>query len=572
MKKQNTALNELRKYSFKVILAPLLKLIEVATELFMPFLIRYILDEGLNGSNIELTLIYGGIMIAIAFVGFGITMIAQYLAAMVSSDFGRDLRAKLFEKATSLSEEQLNKIGKGKILNLISNDSMYLQTGVMMFMRLIFRPPFLLLGASVFSFIIDWRAGIIFVSTTILSAVVLLFVMFKSPKFYSKIQNEMDNIVTISSDSINGIKPIKAFGKEEEQIDKFKDVSKQYKNKSVSVITLNSFINPLTFCFVNLAMVLVVYIGQISLSDPDFSIGKLVSLISYLVTSLAALVMFSRMIVSVNKALASRKRIDEFLAYESSIKNNPKDTKIVAPFIKFDNVSFSYSKSAEKKTIESISFEVEKGQTLGVIGGTGSGKSTIVSLLSRIYDVDQGDILIDGKNIKDYDIRELRKMISISPQKPSLFKGSVKENIILSKEVDEEKLNKAIIDSLSKEFIDKFDEGIDHLIEEGGSNLSGGQRQRILIARALYHKSQILILDDSTSALDYISDKKVRDAISSYKDLTKIIISQRVTSLKDCDLILVIDEGKIVGRGKHDELMRSSSIYKEIYDMQVATR
>lgn len=561
----------LKKYRFKVILAPTLKLFEVAAELFSPFLVRYIIDQGIKNQDWDFTWRLSLILFGIAILGFAFTMGAQYLSARVASDYCYDLRKEIFSRINSISEKQLDAFGKQKALTLVNSDAFMMQNAVNMFMRLIFRPPFLLVGASILSFLIDWRTGLIFVGALTGSAIVIAIVMIVSPKRYAAIQSSLDEISLRSHDSLTGAKPVRAFNQENYEGEKFAKAVDTYTKRSLDMAKWNAIINPLTFFFINLALILVVYLGNISVPEGSLlTTGEIVSLISYLTSSLGALVMFSRMIVSLNKAAASKKRIDAFFKIVPDIVNEGNEKgKEDAPLVEFKNVSLTYGKKGDKPAVSNLSFTFEKGQWIGLIGGTGSGKTTTLSLLLRLYDPTEGEIFYKGVPLNKYDLNSLRREISIVLQKSSIFRGTIRSNLLIARQdATEEEMIQALKDSLAYEYVSKWNEGLDYEIEEGGTNLSGGQRQRLLIARALLAKGEILVLDDSTSALDYLSDQKVRANISAIKGLTKIIVSQRATSLKDCDQILVYDNGRIVAIGNHASLVESCDIYKEIYEMQ----
>ncbi len=567
MKKEN-ALTPLKKYRVKVILAPCLKLFECVTELASPFLVRYIIDSGIKNNDWDTTWKLGLLLFSFAVVGFLITMVAQYLAASVASSYSYDLRRSLFDKSASLSEKQLDSFGREKVLTLIGSDSYAMQSGVMMFMRLIFRPPFLLLGSTIISFVIDWRAGLIFLGVVLLSALVIGLVMVLSPKRYASIQSDLDKVSTIGNDSLKGARPIRAFNKQEFEEKKFEKVNESYKKNTISLAKLNSFMNPLTFFLVNAGLIAIVWIGGLDLGDDSLTTGKIVSLISYLVSSLAALTMFSRLILSLNKASASKKRIDSFLSLEPSLQNEAKYSKKDGgesdAIVSFENVSFTYGKEGDKNAISNITFSLRKGESLGLIGGTGSGKSTVIGLLTRLYDPSEGEISYRGLPLKEYDLDSLRKEISFVSQRPSLFKGTIRSNMLLGKEdASEEEIVKALQDACAYEFVRSFPEYLDHPVNEGGSNLSGGQKQRLLIARAFLKDGDILILDDSMSALDYLSEQKIRKVLKEKKELTKIIVSQRVSSLKDCDDILVFDNGQVVAEGDDKTLREASPLYAD---------
>ncbi len=567
------ALEPLKKYSFKVILGPTLKLFEVVTELIIPVLTKRIIDIYIPAEDMKNTLIFGAIILGLGFLAFIVTMCAQYLAARVSADYGYDIKKEIFHKMSTLSEKQLNAYGKQKALTLVNNDAFSLQNGVMMFMRLIFRPPFLIIGSLVMSFTINVYAGLIFAGVVLVSGFTVGLVMALSPKRYAAIQSNLDEINLIANDSLKGARPVRAFNRQEDEKKEFGDSVESYRKKSMGMASINAFINPLTFCAVNLGMILIVYLGNIkSGGNALLTTGDIVSLISYSTSSLAALIMFSRLSVSLNKALASKKRIDDFLSLEPSIVNDPKgEIDNSASYIRFDDVCFSYGDGSGKDTLSNISINIEKGQWIGFIGGTGSGKSTVIALLERLYEPKAGTIYYRGLDLKDYDINLLRSEISLVSQKPSIFKGTIKSNLLLGKpDATDEQIEWALKQSLAYEYVSKYQDYIDHEVEEGGANLSGGQKQRLLIARAILKGGSLLILDDSTSALDFLSDLNVRKNISNIDGLTKIIVSQRAGSLKDCDQIYVFDKGEIVACGKHEELLSSCDIYREIYDMQRA--
>lgn len=567
MKKEG-AFTALKKYRWKLIFGPMLKLFECVTELASPFLVRYIIDNGIKNSDWDTTWKLGLLLFAFTIVGFGITMIAQYLAANVAASYSYDLRRMLYDKSASLSERQLDSFGREKILSLLGSDSYAMQNGVMMFMRLIFRPPFLLLGSTVLSFVIDWRAGLIFLGVILLSALAILMVMVLSPKRYAAIQNDLDKISTLGNDDLKGSRPIRAFNKQHFEEKKFEETNLSYKKNTISLSKINSFLNPLTFLFINAGLILVVWLGGIDASVGGLSTGEVVSLISYLVSSLAALVMFSRLILSLNKASASKKRIDSFLALEPTLDYEPKfdkkDGDMNAPLLRFEDVAFTFGKKGDKCAVEGISFSLEKGECLGLIGGTGSGKSTVINLSTHLFDPSSGRILYRGLPLNEYNLDSLHAEISEVSQRPSLFKGTIRSNLLLGKaDASEEEMVMALKDACAYEFVSAFPEYLEHPVNEGGSNLSGGQKQRLLIARALLKGGDLLILDDSMSALDYLSEKKIRGVLKAKKDLAKIIVSQRVSSLRDCDEILVFDNGHIVARGTDEELRKTSPLYQD---------
>ncbi|MCQ2772342.1 MAG: ABC transporter ATP-binding protein/permease [Bacilli bacterium] len=568
---KNVAVKPVKKYSWRLCAGPAFKLFEVACELIIPFLTKTIIDEFIPSGDMRKTLIYGAIILGLGFFSFFMTMISQYYASRVACDYGYDMKKAVYHKISTLSEKQLDTYGKQKAVTLVNNDTFSLQNAVHMFMRLIFRPPFLIGGAMVMSFIISPYAGIIFSIIMVLCSIVVALLFIFTPKKYAEIQSSLDDINLVASDSLKGARPVRAFNKQEFVEEQFNKATTAYEKKNLGMAALNSILNPATFCFIHLGIVLVVYLGDLSISGASvISTGSIVTLISYLVSSFAALMMFSRMIVALNKARASLKRINQFLLMEPDITNNPEGEPCDSDeYIKFDHVSFSYSDTSAKNTLNDINISIKKDQWIGFIGGTGSGKSTVISLLERMYQVKEGTIYYRGLPIDKYDLDKLRQEISLVSQKPSVFKGTVKSNLVLAKDdATDEEIEWALKQSLAYEYISKYPDYTDHEIEENGANLSGGQRQRLLIARGLLKGGDLLILDDSTSALDYLSDLHVRENISSIPGLTKIIVSQRAGSLKDCDMIYVFDKGEIVGAGTHTELLENCKIYREIYDMQ----
>ncbi|MBR4275032.1 MAG: ABC transporter ATP-binding protein, partial [Bacilli bacterium] len=391
---------------------------------------------------------------------------------------------------------------------------------------------------------------------------------------YTAIQASLDEMTLISGDALSGTKPVRAFNKEEHEETRFNVSVANYKHRNLDLASTNAWLNPLTFFFVNAALILVVYVGGFSGGENSgLTTGQIVSLISYLVSCLAAMIMFSRMIFALNKASASKKRIDSLLALEGDIKNTGIITKDEeasgSKLIEFKDVSLTYGKEGDKPAVSNLTFRIDQGETVGIIGGTGSGKSTAISLLLRLYEPTSGQIFYRGIPLYEYDLNALRKEISVALQKPSIFKGTIRSNLLLSKkDATEEEMVKALKDASAYDYVSKYDDFLDHEVEEGGANLSGGQKQRLLIARALLKGGDLLILDDCMSALDYLSDQKVRSNISKIKGLTKIIVSQRASSLIDCDKILVFDNGQIIASGKHEELLKSCDIYREIFEIQ----
>ncbi len=571
------ALTPLKKYKWKVVAAPALKIIECLIQLATPFLVRYMIDVGIgedgNGKGVSYVLKLGAVLLALSIVAFGVTMIAQYLAARVSADYAYDLRKELYCRFLSLKESDLEKFGKNKAMTIFTSDVNAMQNGVMMFMRLILRPPFLVIGAVILSFVIAPLGGYIVLGAAVLSSAIIALVIFLSPKRYAAVQSDLDEITDIGSDILTGARPIRAFSTREKEAERFSKANSSYKKHGIKVNLMNALINPFTFLFINAGIVLIAYFGGLKLNDGSLTSGQLASLISYLTLLLSAIIMFSRMIVSINKASTSNKRINSFLSIPV------REEKLVVPefennrdLIRFDDVSFSYSETSAP-ALKHINFVIPKNATVGIIGGTGSGKSTLLSLIEKTYEVKEGKLYYEGVDYSLVPSSYIRDHVSYVSQKPSLFAGTIKSNLLIaSKDASDDELIEALKKAQAWEYVSKYEDKLDHEVEEAGRNLSGGQKQRLLLARAFIRKADLLLLDDSMSALDYLSEKKVRTAIKGLDGVAKVFVSQRVTSLMDVDIIYVMDKGEIIDFGKHDELMGRCSIYKEIYEMQVKSK
>ncbi len=570
----------LKKYRVKVILAPIFKLFEAVTELIVPILVSRIIDQGLDESgahyhdwNYILTL--ACVMFGLAIAGFAVTMITQYLAARVSSDYSYDLKKVIYERIHLLSSKQLDDYGRNKALNLLNNDSFLVQNGVQMLMRLIVRAPFLVLGSIVASFIINPIAGCVVLGSLVLSGLVIGLVVCSTPKQYAKLQKQLDIISSRGEDEIVGARVVRSFNKEAVETKEFRDASECYRKQALVISKINALINPLTFALINGAVLLVFYIGGFHNANASLSVGDIVALVNYLTTSLSALIMFTRLITSLSKAFTSKKRIDDFLALEPDIVSGSlekeKELKEGEPVFEFKKACLSFG--GESLALQDIDMTIAKGESVGIIGGTGSGKSTLLNLMERFYDLTSGELLFHGHPIQESKLENLRSEIALVSQKKQLFRGTIRSNMLLGKpDASEEEIWKALKDSLAEEFVVRYKDGLDHEVEEGGQNFSGGQKQRLLIARALLSNRPVLFLDDATSALDYKSDLMVRKNIAKVKDLTLVMVSQRATSIKDCNHIYVLDKGKIVGHGTHEELLTSCPIYQEIYETQVKTK
>lgn len=569
--------DSIKKYKKEFILGPIFKIVEVVFELMIPFLMKYMINTGIpsfqNNEGVGKILYPGLIIIAFCIFGFLSTLVCQYFASVASQGFGTDLRNRIFLKVNSLSLKDIDNFGRGNLINLITNDTTRVQTGIAMLIRLAIRAPVLVIGSLVCSFIIDYRVGLMFLILIPIISLILAIILTKNSKNYLRVQQRLDDISNYSNDSLKGSRVIRAFNKENTIINQYKNKTEKYFNETKKANLVAALINPLTFLVVNVGIMLVIYFGGNLTINNELTNGDLVALISYLNQILMALIVVSNLVIIFTKAFSSQKRIDQLLQSETSIVNYSKYKDISLnygdEFINFENVSFKYEDDGNE-VISNINFKINKGEKIGIIGGTGSGKTTLIKLIERFYDVTSGELLYKGHDIKDYDLDKLHQEISLVNQRSVLFNGTIKSNILIGKKdaTDEEIIN-ALKNSEAYKFVKEYSDFIDHEVYENGKNFSGGQKQRLSLARALIKDSELLILDDSTSALDYLTDKNVRENINKMKDLTVIFISQRTSSIQYCDKIIVVDNGKIDAIGTHEELLNTSLIYKEIYDSQV---
>lgn len=567
----------LRNYKKELILGPIFKTIEVIFELFVPLLMKYIIDIGLT--NATLYNDYKGVWIPglmiFLFSAFGYcsTLICQYMSSICSQGFGTDLRNRIYKKINELSLKEIEKIGKGNLLTILSNDTQRLQLGIASLIRLAIRAPLLVIGSLIMCAFINLNAFYIFLSIVIIITIIVVIIFIKSSKQLLRVQESVDEIVSDSNDVLNGERVIRAFNKEEEEIKNFKKLNDKYYKESKINVFINALINPITYLFINGAALIIVLFSSKYINIPlSLTSGELVSLIQYLNQIMTALFVVFNLVVVFTKALASRKRVNALFLTPSSLNNGTiKEDKFKKgeSLIRFENVSFRYDND-DNDVIKNINFDILKGETVGIIGGTGSGKTTLIKLMERFFDPSSGTVYFNSKDIKEYDLKYLSSLISLVSQKVSIFNGTIKENITLGdNNLTKEEIDKVLKDSDAYSFVYNYRDNIEHEIVENGKNLSGGQKQRLSIARALIKKGEVLLLDDSTSALDFLTDKTVRNNIKNNYDLTTIIVSQRATSLKDCSKIIVMYHGEIESIGTHEELLKTSKIYKEIYESQV---
>ena len=575
------ALHSTKKYIPYFIIGPLFKVIEVIFELLTPFLMKYIVDEGFNAGTLNndyTKIIYPGlIMIAFAVFGFCSTLVCQKLASIASQGTGTELRNKIYRKIINFSNSDIEHFGKGNLVNLLTNDVNRIQSVVAMIIRLVIRAPILVIGSVVCAFLIDIYAGIIFVSIVPLVMFIYFLILKISGKQYKKVQKQNDKIVEKTNDDISGIKAIKSFNNEEKEINEYEQLTSSYYFESKKAILTNELINPLTIFIVNVAIMAVIYLATYTFKSPfvvDLRKGDVVALISYLNSILLALIALCNLILVFVKGFSSNARINEFLNYKEVIDNKGKCIKdsleLKENLVKFNDVSLSFNN--ENNVLNHIDFEINKGETIGLIGGTGSGKTLLINVLERFYDFNEGEIFYKGINIKDYDISSLRNDIGLVSQKPHFLKGTIKSNMLIGKsDATDEEIIEALKMSKAYEFVSKYDDLLNHEVLENGKNFSGGQKQRLAIARGILRAKELLILDDSTSALDYLTDKEVRKNLKR-KKITTLIISQRCSSIKDADRIYIIEHGEIVGVGTHKQLLKNNEVYKEIYASQTRSK
>ena len=549
----------LKKNIHWVIIGPIFKLLEAIFELLVPLVIKNMIDIGINGDGGKSYLIKQGVLLLI----FAATGLCQFIASRVSQRFGTDVRNDYFKHINSLSFKELDYLSTSSIITRQTNDIFNVEKSVAMLIRLVIRSPFIVIGSTALAFVINPIMGIVFLITGILLFMIFFMIMKLTLPRNKKIQKSLDNVTTITTENFTGVRQVRAFRKEEYEVNRFNDETSKLASLQVGLGKISAFLNPLTFIVVNAAIILVMYIGMYQMKTINLSVGDIQALVNYLNQILIAIIAVTNLVTIFTKAQASSVRINEVFDMKSSINDGSYeeglDTDVA---IEFKNVTFNYNIDSYP-AVSNLNFKVYKGQTIGIIGGTGSGKSTIVNLINRFYDTTSGDIYLNGRNIKDYKLSYVNHNISTVLQKAVLFNGNVIDNLCYGKKnasIDE--INHAL-KVAQADFISKIPDGLNARVLQGGKNLSGGQRQRLSIARAILKNSPVLVLDDSSSALDYQTDYKLRMAIKELKKTT-FIISQRASSIAYADQIIVLDNGKIDAIGCHDELLEKSKLYREI--------
>lgn len=569
-------LKYLKHYKAQSILAPLFKLLEALFELFVPLVVAAIIDNGINGGAGVSYVVYAClILVALGVIGLISAVSAQYFAAKAAVGFSKELRHDLFAKMQSLSYSRIDGLGTGKMITRMTSDVNQLQSGVNLVLRLFMRSPFIVFGAMIMAFIVDpsgVSGGVFGISIAVL-CVVVFSIMLASIPLYKKVQGKLDKVTTATRETLTGARVLRAFCKEEDEVSEYNKKNAELTKVQLFVGKISALMNPLTYAVINAAIIILLYVGAIKIDGGTLSQGQVVSLYNYMSQILVELIKLANLIITVTKSFACAGRITEILDMESESCHGWQTVEKVAdkgvPFIEYKNVSVNYG-DAQVNALDNISFSVERGQTVGIIGGTGAGKTTLVNVLPHFYDVREGQVLIDGVNVNGIGDEALRDKCGIVPQRAVLFKGTIRENMQWGKnDASDEEISEAVAAAQASDVIRAKDGGLDEPVEQGGKNFSGGQRQRLTIARALVKKPEILILDDSASALDYATDASLRKSLKNldYKP-TVFIVSQRTSSIRHADKIIVLDGGKMVGLGTHDELLKSCEVYREINNSQ----
>lgn len=556
-----------------VIIGQTSKLIEAIFEVIVPLIMAAIVDNGIKG-NMGKGYIYkmGGVLVLLGVLGLCFALICQYLASKASQSVGTVMRNDMFRHINSLSHAELDRLGTPSLITRLTNDINQVQQAVAMFIRLVVRAPFIVIGSAIMAMSIDLKLSVIFVIIIPLVVLVLYIIMSRSIKYYKVIQKKLDRISLVTREGLSGVRVIRAFSRQDTEQKRFDEANDDYLDISLRVGRLSALLNPLTYVILNLAIAAIVWFGGIRVNIGQLTQGEVIAFVNYMTQISLALVVVANLVVLFTKAAASSARINEVLEIEPSIKNGTEQNGAGSEnAVEFSHVYFSYNNSGEY-ALEDIDFTAKKGQTIGVIGGTGSGKSTLASLIPRFYDISKGELKIDGTDAAEYDTTALRQRIGVVPQKAVLFSGTIAENMRWGKRgASDEEIWKALETAQAKEFVDKMPEGLNTHIAQGGKNLSGGQKQRLTIARALVSQPDILILDDSASALDFATDAALRKAIAqNTTGMTTFIISQRANSIMQADKIIVLDDGRQVGLGTHKELLESCDVYREICYSQLS--
>lgn len=567
-----------KSYIKEIIFGPTFKLIETITELIIPILIASMIDVGVANNDTKYILTYGAIVIGLNVVGIVVSIISQKLAARASVGIGSSMRSDLYKKINTFSHVELDKYSTATINNRITHDVTRIQQAISMVIRMVMRTPFLLIGSMIMAMTIDLKLSLIFLVAAPLILAVVIIILKATVPLYDNTQKNLDNVSNITRENLQGARVIRSFNKQDYEETRFEKATEKLSRSSIKVSAVSSLLNPLTSTIINFSIVAILWFGGIQVNVGALTQGQIIAFINYLTQISAALISLANIIVALIKAINCGKRVNEVFNTTPSISSPEHAIAVITEHneiedseyeIEFKNVSFAYP-NMSKNAINNLNLKVKKGQTIGIIGGTGSGKSTVVNLIPRFYDTTKGTVKIKGKDVKEYNLSTLRGLMGIVPQKSVLFSGTLRENMQWRKpDATDEEIYRAIKTAQAEEFVKELDGKLDYKVQAGGKNFSGGQRQRLTIARAFVGNPEILILDDSASALDFQTDANLRHAIKTdAKDATVFLVSQRVNTIRNSDQIIVLDKGNVVGIGKHKELMESCEVYKEIYESQ----
>ncbi len=588
-------LKYLKDYKVESVLGPLFKMLEASFELFVPLVVASMIDIGIRNQDTGYILKMAGVLVLLAAIGLTCSLTAQFFAAKAAVGFSTALRNALFAHINSLSYYEQDKIGTATLITRMTSDVNQVQSGLNLTLRLLLRSPFIVFGAMVMAFTVDTKAAMVFTVAIPALSVVVFGIMAVSMPLYKKVQRQLDQVTRSARENLTGVRVIRAFSRQKNEMEHFEASNDQLVKVQVFVGKISALMNPVTYVIINLAIVAVVWISGKQVDAGRITQGETVALVNYMSQILVELIKMANLIVSISKALACANRISRVFEEKTSIEDPvsfahkedvgvssetgsglQKNTSEIGEKrnkICFSHVSFAYNGSKED-SLTDISFQAEKGQTIGIIGGTGSGKTTLVNLIPRFYDVREGSILLDGRDVRTWPLRELREKFGVVPQKAVLFKGSLRENMKWGKaDASDEEIYQALAIAQAWDFVEAKGKGLKLFIEQGGKNLSGGQRQRLTIARALVRKPEILIMDDSASALDFATDARLRKAIrEETRDMTVFLVSQRVATVRGADQIIVLDDGKIAGIGTHRQLLDGCQIYREICQSQLSEK
>lgn len=588
-------LKYLKDYKAESVLGPLFKMLEASFELFVPLVVASMIDIGIRNQDTGYILKMAGVLVLLAAIGLTCSLTAQFFAAKAAVGFSTALRNALFAHINSLSYHEQDKIGTATLITRMTSDVNQVQSGLNLTLRLLLRSPFIVFGAMVMAFTVDTKAAMVFTVAIPALSVVVFGIMAVSMPLYKKVQRQLDQVTRSARENLTGVRVIRAFSRQKNEMEHFEASNDQLVKVQVFVGKISALMNPVTYVIINLAIVAVVWISGKQVDAGRITQGETVALVNYMSQILVELIKMANLIVSISKALACANRINRVFEEKTSIEDpvsfahkedvgvssetgsglqkNTSEIGKKRSKICFSHVSFAYNGSKED-SLTDISFQAEKGQTIGIIGGTGSGKTTLVNLIPRFYDVREGSILLDGRDVRTWPLRELREKFGVVPQKAVLFKGSLRENMKWGKaDASDEEIYQALAIAQARDFVEAKGKGLKLFIEQGGKNLSGGQRQRLTIARALVRKPEILIMDDSASALDFATDARLRKAIrEETRDMTVFLVSQRVATVRGADQIIVLDDGKIAGIGTHRQLLDGCQIYREICQSQLSEK